>query len=290
METKMKYNEYTIPVEQVVDEAPMGLVKTGMNKLASFVPGSIGAQAKGALQTGGNANAMYKEFYTYLGQKGLKPTTASISAFLKTKGVSDAIIKQHVSAAASGGAAKYPQGGGGGAPAASGGAAPAAGGSGSAPTVEPPTSAPAGKPGNQATPGGRPMPSQTFKILDKSVVDQIKDWDGTDIESDFSSVTANNPETIKNLIAYAKNNPSQLQASTAPASRSPAPAAQTPAPQQTTAPATQKSDWAARRKADWERTNDKRGGGIEPSGENESVRLSESQKLQRLLAKISKRL
>jgi hypothetical protein len=103
----------------------MGLMKTGMNKLASFVPGSIGAKAKGALQTGGNANAMYKEFYTYLGQKGLKPTTASISAFLKTKGVSDAIIKQHVSAAASGGAAKYPQGGSGEAPAASGGADPA---------------------------------------------------------------------------------------------------------------------------------------------------------------------
>jgi hypothetical protein len=106
-----------------------------------------------------------------------------------------------------------------------GGDSPAPSAGGSAPPVEPPTSAPAGKPGNQATPGGRPMPSQTFKILDKSVVDQIKDWDGTDIESDFSSVTANNPETIKNLIAYAKNNPSQLQASTAPASRSPALAA-----------------------------------------------------------------
>jgi hypothetical protein len=96
--------------------------------------------------------------------------------------------------------------------------APAAG-SGSAPTVTPPVSA--GKPGNQATPGGKPMPSQTFKILDKSVVDQIKDWDGTEIESDFSSVTANNPETIKNLIAYAKNNPTQLQASNAQASGSP---------------------------------------------------------------------
>jgi hypothetical protein len=74
------------------------------------------------------------------------------------------------------------------------------------------------------------MPSQTFKILDKSVVDQIKDWDGTDIESDFSSVTANNPETIKNLIAYAKNNPSQLQAASAPAAAPKAPASGSPAP------------------------------------------------------------
>ena len=123
----MKYNEYTIPVEDIVDEAPMGLVKTGMNKLASFVPGSIGAKAKGALQTGGNANAMYKEFYNYLGQKGLKPTTSSISAFLQTKGVSPDIIKKVVVAPAG---AQYPQGGGANA------AAPAA--TGNPPAVQPP--------------------------------------------------------------------------------------------------------------------------------------------------------
>ena len=241
----MKYNEYTIPVEQVVDEAPMGLIKQGVTKLASKIPGSIGAKATGALQTGGNANAMYKEFYTYLGQKGLKPTTASISAFLKTKGVSDAIIKQHVSAAASGGAAKYPQGGGGGAPAASGGAAPAQ------------AAAPAKGAGfNVKLPQKGSEPAADTK------------------QSGFKTDLRNLPPRSPAATPVPQNDP----------------AAQTPAPQQTTAPATQKLDWAAQRKADWERTNDKRGGGIEPSGENESVRLSESQKLQRLLAKISKRL
>jgi hypothetical protein len=166
----MRYNEYTIPVEQVVDEAPMGLMKTGMNKLASFVPGSIGAKAKGALQTGGNANAMYKEFYTYLGKKGLKPTTASISAFLQTKGVSPDIIKKHVVAGA-GSAAKYPGGAsgqavaGGGeqpaaaagtqaAPAASGQAAPAA--SGQAASTKAPRSRKPAAAGTQAAPTKAP--------------------------------------------------------------------------------------------------------------------------------------
>jgi len=119
----MKYNEYTIPVEDIVDEAPMGMIKTGLNKIASKIPGSIGAKATGALQTGGNANAMYKEFYTYLGQKGLKPTTSSISSFLQTKGVSPDIIKKYVVAPA-GSTAQYPQGGAG-QPAASGATPPA---------------------------------------------------------------------------------------------------------------------------------------------------------------------
>jgi len=119
----MKYNEYTIPVEDIVDEAPMGMIKTGLNKIASKIPGSIGAKATGALQTGGNANAMYKEFYTYLGQKGLKPTTSSISSFLQTKGVSPDIIKKYVVAPA-GSTAQYPQGEAG-QPAASGATPPA---------------------------------------------------------------------------------------------------------------------------------------------------------------------
>jgi hypothetical protein len=126
----MKYNEYTIPVEDIVDEAPMGMIKTGLNKLASKIPGSIGAKATGALQTGSNANAMYKEFYTYLGQKGLKPTTGSISAFLQTKGVSPDIIKKYVVAPAAP-AANYPQGG---------AAQPAAGGA--SPPVQSPAAAP----------------------------------------------------------------------------------------------------------------------------------------------------
>ena len=220
----MKYNEYTIPVEQVVDEAPMGLIKQGVTKLASKIPGSIGAKATGALQTGGNANAMYKEFYTYLGQKGLKPTTASISAFLKTKGVSDAIIKQHVSAAASGGAANYPQGGGGEVPAAGGGAAPAqaaATAKGAGFNVKLPQRAPA-----QAAP--------------------------------------------------------QPQAE---------PAAQvTPAPEQpaaqAAAPTTQKSDWADK---GW-RSKQKLAPGVHKVPPRPGTKLAEEIKLQRLLAKISKRL
>lgn len=135
----MKYNEYTIPVEDIVDEAPMGLVSQGINKLKSYVPGSMGAQAKGALQTGGNANSMYKEFYTYLGQKGLKPTTGSISAFLQTKGVSPDIIKKYVVAPAAP-TAQYPQGG---------AEQPAAGG-------EAPTAAPQGGATPPAQPGAAP--------------------------------------------------------------------------------------------------------------------------------------
>ena len=49
----------------------------------------------------------YKEFYNYLGKTGQKPTTASVGAFLKTKGVSDALIKQYV-VASPGSVAKYP--------------------------------------------------------------------------------------------------------------------------------------------------------------------------------------
>ena len=143
----MKYNEYTIPVEDIVDEAPMGLVKTGLNKLASKIPGSIGAKATGALQTGGNANAMYKEFYNYLGQKGLKPTTSSISAFLQTKGVSPDIIKKVVVAPAG---AQYPQGGGANA------AAPAA--TGNPPAVQTPGASQGGGANAAATAKGGKAP------------------------------------------------------------------------------------------------------------------------------------
>lgn len=106
----MRYNEYTIPVETVVDEAPMGFIKQGVNKLASKIPGSIGAKASGSLETGSNANAMYKEFYNYLGKTGQQPTTASVSAFLQSKGVGADIIKKYVVAPA-GSTANYPQGG-----------------------------------------------------------------------------------------------------------------------------------------------------------------------------------
>jgi len=128
----MRYNEYTIPVETVVDEAPMGFIKQGVNKLASKIPGSIGAKAAGSLETGGNANAMYKEFYNYLGKTGQQPTTASVSAFLQSKGVGADIIKKYVVAPA-GSTANYPQGG-------AGSEQPAA--SGEAPPVQPPAATP----------------------------------------------------------------------------------------------------------------------------------------------------
>ena len=212
----MKYNEYTIPVEQVVDEAPMGLIKQGVTKLASKIPGSIGAKATGALQTGSNANAMYKEFYTYLGQKGLKPTTTSISAFLKTKGVSDALIKQHVGAAAGSGAAKYPQGGGGEAPAQTAAPQP------------------------QAEPAAQVAPAPTQAAP-------------------------------------------QPQAEPA-AQVAPAPTQAAPQPQ--AEPATQKSDWAEK---GW-RSRQKLAQGVHKVPPPPGTKLAEEIKLQRLLAKISKRL
>jgi len=256
----MRYNEYTIPVEQVVDEAPMGLMKTGMNKLASFVPGSIGAKAKGALQTGGNANAMYKEFYTYLGKKGLKPTTASISAFLKTKGVSDAIIKQHVSAAASGGAAKYPQGGGANA------AAQAA--TGNSPAVQPPGAAQGSGANAAATGKGGKAPPRTPRTRAATTTAAPQQQTATQANA---QPEYNTPIDPKGTGAQPEYN-----APVTSAPRQAAPRQAAPMPQDAPQPD--------------QRVYKKPGGTGDQPNVPESRHMNEDVRLQKLLSKISKRL
>lgn len=69
-----------------INEAPMGILNKAGAKLASFVPGKIGAGAKGKLETGNLANQLRNEFYNYLGKVGEEPSVENITAFLQNKG------------------------------------------------------------------------------------------------------------------------------------------------------------------------------------------------------------
>jgi hypothetical protein len=110
----MKINEYAANVseytevvdapynhkgpEQELDERPMGFIKGGLQKLgAKLLPGSYGAKMQGKVETGQQANQLYKEFHTFLGRSGYESTDDAIKAFLKQKGINvdiDSIIKQ----------------------------------------------------------------------------------------------------------------------------------------------------------------------------------------------------
>ena len=110
----MKINEYAANVseytevvdapynhkggEEVLDERPMGIVKGGLQKLgAKLLPGSYGSRMQGKVETGQQANQLYKEFNVFLGKKGFESTDDAIKAFLKQKGINvniDDIIKK----------------------------------------------------------------------------------------------------------------------------------------------------------------------------------------------------
>lgn len=55
-----------------VNEAPMGMFKKLGNKIASKIPGDIGASAQGKLNVGGEANRLKKDLARYMGGAGIK--------------------------------------------------------------------------------------------------------------------------------------------------------------------------------------------------------------------------
>jgi hypothetical protein len=90
----MKVND--ILLENEVNEAPAGMIRQGINKLTSFVPGSTGAKAQGTLDTGKVANKLYTDFFVYLGRTGNQATSDALRAFLSSKGIDDELINKHV--------------------------------------------------------------------------------------------------------------------------------------------------------------------------------------------------
>ena len=77
-------------------ERPVGILKgLGQNIAAKVLPGSLGAKATGARDAGKVANQLYKEFFTFIGRTGDKPTNVSLAAFLKSLGVNDTIIGKY---------------------------------------------------------------------------------------------------------------------------------------------------------------------------------------------------
>jgi hypothetical protein len=73
--------------ENYLNEAPMGMLDRFGSKLASFVPGDIGRQAQGKLDTGDTANSLRNDFYKYLGSSGTKPTKSNVLAYIKNQGL-----------------------------------------------------------------------------------------------------------------------------------------------------------------------------------------------------------
>lgn len=75
-----------------LDEAPMGMFKKMGQKIASKVPGQIGARATGALQAGDEANRARAELSQYMGRSGIgrnELTVAQLTTFLNQKGYGD---------------------------------------------------------------------------------------------------------------------------------------------------------------------------------------------------------
>ena len=110
----MKINEYAANVSeytevvdapynhkgnnQELDERPMGFIKGGLQKLgAKLLPGSYGARMQGKVETGQQANQLYKEFNIFLGKSGYQSTDDAVRAFIQQKNLNvniDAILKQ----------------------------------------------------------------------------------------------------------------------------------------------------------------------------------------------------
>jgi hypothetical protein len=75
-------------IDDLITEAPMGILKHAAKKLTSFVPGSTGARAQGELDVGRVANQWKKDYAHYLGQAGAEGfgDTKSFISFLKNLG------------------------------------------------------------------------------------------------------------------------------------------------------------------------------------------------------------
>jgi hypothetical protein len=81
---------------KTISERPVGFIKQGLTKLASKLPGSIGARAQGSAEVGQVANQLYKEFMTYLGRTGQGMTDAALRDFLSKENIDAAIIDKHL--------------------------------------------------------------------------------------------------------------------------------------------------------------------------------------------------
>ena len=75
-------------IDDLITEAPMGILKHVANKVKSFVPGSYGSRAQGDLDVGRVANQWKKDYAHYLGQIGAEDfgNTQTFITFLKNLG------------------------------------------------------------------------------------------------------------------------------------------------------------------------------------------------------------
>jgi len=81
---------HQIMSESEVDEAPVGMLKRLGQKIASKVPGEIGARASGQLSASKDANAMKTDLARWMGQAQIPKgslTIAQFKQFLDQKGL-----------------------------------------------------------------------------------------------------------------------------------------------------------------------------------------------------------
>lgn len=84
-------------INDVIVEAPMGILQRAGQKIMSKVPGSTGAKAQGKLDTGRVANEWKKQYMQYLGRSNQQPSTETLSAFLKQLGLDDQLVSGTIS-------------------------------------------------------------------------------------------------------------------------------------------------------------------------------------------------
>lgn len=84
-------------INDVIVEAPMGMLKRAGLGIKKMVPGSAGHKAQGQLDTGKVANEWKKQYSVYLGRINQQPSTENLAAFLKQLGLDDDIVKGTVS-------------------------------------------------------------------------------------------------------------------------------------------------------------------------------------------------
>lgn len=83
----MKFINILENLESDLEEAPMGMIRRGISKVGSAIPGATGLQYKGEAEAGKTANNLYYMFYRFLGRIGGKPTGNAIKQFLKVNNV-----------------------------------------------------------------------------------------------------------------------------------------------------------------------------------------------------------
>ena len=87
----------SMKINDVVVEAPMGLLKRAGLGIKKMVPGSAGHKAQGQLDTGRVANEWKKQYSVYLGRINQEPSTENLTAFLKQLGLDDDLVGSTVS-------------------------------------------------------------------------------------------------------------------------------------------------------------------------------------------------